>query len=64
MAEDLKYERATGVEEHLRQCMDCKKYFRSTTDETLCPHCGSERTRDTRESAGMATGRRLNTVVT
>ena len=50
------FERATGVDEHLRQCMaiGCKKFFRAATAETICPHCDSDNSRDTRESAGMA----------
>jgi rRNA maturation endonuclease Nob1 len=51
------FERATGVVEHLRQCMaiGCKKFFRATSEETICPHCGADLSRDTRESAGLAT---------
>ena len=50
------YERATGVNEYLRQCMatGCKKFFRVAHDETICPHCGADNSRDTRESAGLA----------
>ena len=49
------FERATGVNEHLRQCMAnaCRKYFRAPADETLCPYCGSDHSRDTRESADV-----------
>ena len=58
MADVGDYERATGVEEHLRQCMakGCNHFFRAPSADTLCPVCGNDRTRDTRNSAGLATG--------
>lgn len=54
------YERATGVNESTRQCMDCGKAYRAANgEETACPKCGSTRTRNIRDAAhAQATGRR------
>jgi len=60
MATELVYERATGVQEQVRQCMatGCRKFYRAATaQETTCPHCGSEQTRDTREGREQGAAR-------
>jgi len=60
MAQEQVYERATGILEQVRQCMatGCRKFYRAATaQETTCPHCGSENTRDTREGHEKGTAR-------
>lgn len=53
------FERATGVVEMVRQCLEkgCGKMFRAPNQHaTTCPHCQSDKTQSIRESGGLAVG--------
>ncbi len=57
------FERATGVVEQVRQCLQkgCRRMFRTANDhETACPYCGSAATFDIRQGrpAGSNPARR------
>jgi Zn finger protein HypA/HybF involved in hydrogenase expression len=50
------FERATGVAEAVRQCMEpgCRKYFRAANEHDVkCPHCESTKTRSIKASASL-----------
>ena len=51
------FERATGVNETMLQCMEtgCHRLFRGRHQHERCPECGSDRVRDVKAGKAEST---------